>query len=340
MTSMCSSVCERLPITAELHQALAPYRKPSLWRSLWQLGNSLIPYAILWYLMVWSLEVSYWLTLALSIPATGFLVRLFIISHDCGHGSFFRASWANHLVGRITSFLCFIPYYCWKHEHAIHHANSGDLDNRGVGDISTLTVEEYRQLSAWGRLRYRLYRNPLVLFGIGGLFLFLIRFRFPREGATHREKWSVYQTNVALVLFWTAIGLTLGIWPYLLVQGPITILASASGVWLFYVQHQFEGAYWERHNNWDYVNGALRGSSYYRLSGVLQWFTGNIGFHHVHHLNSAIPNYYLQRCHIENPRLQEVPTLGLIESLRTNRCKLWDEANQRMVGYEALKAPR
>ncbi|MCG8604943.1 fatty acid desaturase, partial [bacterium] len=281
-------------------KSLAHYQEPVRWRGIWQALNSIGPYLVTWFLMYLSLDISYWLTLALAIPAAGFLIRSFIIQHDCGHGSFFKSPKANNALGSFIGLLTFIPYLYWRHDHAIHHATAGDLDRRTVGDIWTLTVKEYLELSFWKRMAYRLYRNPLIMFGIGSIYIFLIDYRFPRRGSAWRERKSVTLTNLAIIGLIVILIFTIGWKAYLMVQFPITMVASSAGVWLFYVQHQYEDVYWERHDSWDYEAVALQGSSFYKLPKVLQWFTGNIGFHHVHHLLPRIPNYSLERCHYEN----------------------------------------
>ncbi len=318
-------------------QAVANYQKPDLLRSVWQLVNTLIPYCLLWYVMYRSLEVSYWMTLALAFPTAGFLVRIFIIFHDCGHGAFFKSQRANDIVGFVTGVLTMTPYHGWRHEHATHHATAGDLDRRGVGDIWTLTVKEYLALPPWERWKYRLYRNPLVMFLFGPLFVFLIRHRFAQRDARKRERYSVYWTNLALAGIVIVMSVTIGLTSFVLVQLPIIVIAAAAGIWLFYVQHQYEGVYWERHNKWDYVTVALEGSSFYKLPKVLQWFTGNIGFHHVHHLSPRIPNYYLERCHNADPMFQQVKAITLWPSLKSISFRLWDEDRHELVGFDSLK---
>jgi omega-6 fatty acid desaturase (delta-12 desaturase) len=313
------------------------YQGSDIKRSLWQVFNSLIPYIILWYLMYRSLEISYWLTLALAIPAVGFYVRTFIIFHDCGHGSFFSSKKANTILGYITGVITFTPYHQWRHDHAIHHATAGDLDRRGVGDVLTLTVDEYLELPFWKRLRYRLYRNPLVLLLLGPPLMFVVGYRFSNPTSGRRERMSVYWTNMALLAIVVGLSWVIGIKAYLLVQLPIVMIATAVGVWLFYVQHNFEGAYWVRHEQWDYANAGLKGSSYYELPKVLQWFTGNIGFHHIHHLSPLIPNYHLERCQKENTIFQQVKPLTLSSSLKSLTLRLWDEKGGKMVGYGYLK---
>lgn len=318
-------------------QAVKKYQGASVQHSLWQVFNTLIPYFILWYLMYRSLEISYWLTLALAIPAVGFYTRTFIIFHDCGHGSFFRSKKANTIIGYLTGVITFTPYHQWRHDHAIHHATAGDLDRRGTGDVLTLTVDEYLELPFWKRLGYRLYRNPFVLLLLGPPLMFTIGYRFSHPTAGRRERASVYWTNLALLAIVVGLSWAIGIKAYLMVQLPIIIIASSVGVWLFYVQHNFEGAYWVRHDEWDYAKAGLRGSSYYKLPKILQWFTGNIGFHHIHHLSPRIPNYYLERCQKENLIFQQVKPLTFISSLKSMNLRLWDEQGRRLVGYRHLK---
>jgi len=312
---------------------IARHENPSRLGSIWQLTNSLVPYLALWGLMVWSLGVSYWLTLALAVPAAGFLVRAFIIFHDCGHGSFFRSRRANTFWGVVTGLLTFTPYQQWRHDHAVHHATSGDLDRRGKGDVWTMTVREYEASSRGRRLAYRFVRNPFVLFVIAPMYLFLIQHRIPSRGARPRERRSVWATNLALVALVTGMGLILGFKTVLLVQLPISIIGTVAGVWLFYVQHQFEGTYWARGAQWDFVGAALHGSSFYKLPKVLQWFSGNIGFHHIHHLSPSIPNYNLEKCHDEEPAFQAVKAVTLWGSFRSLTFRLWDERQRRLVGY-------
>jgi omega-6 fatty acid desaturase (delta-12 desaturase) len=319
---------------------VSKYQTPKKRASAWQIVNSFIPYAVLWFLTWGSLAVSYWLTLALAILAAGFLVRIFIILHDCGHGSFFKSKKASSFWGFVAGVLTFTPYHQWRFDHAVHHATCGDLDRRGVGDVQTLTVQEYLGLSRGKRFAYRIYRNPLVLFTVGSLYLFLIRNRLPTPGAAKRERHSVHWTNLAILAAITALSLGIGFTNFVLVQAPISVVAMISGVWLFYVQHQFEGVYWERHDKWDYTKAALQGSSFYQLPRVLQWFTGNIGFHHIHHLSPRIPNYKLATCHEENPILQQAPKITLWSSLRSFKLRLWDEDSRKLVGYRFLKTAR
>ena len=319
-------------------QLIAKYQRPDTRRSMWQLGNSVIPYLILWYLMYRSLAVSYWLTLALSLLAVGCLIRTFIIFHDCGHGAFFRSRKANDLVGFITGVLTLTPYYKWRREHAVHHATSGDLDRRSAGgEVWTLTVDEYLESPRRTRWAYRFYRNPLVMFGLGPAFVFLVRHRFTNSDVRERERRNVYWTNLGVAGMIALMVATMGIRAYLLIYIPIILISGAIAVWLFYVQHQFEAVYWERHDTWDYVPAALEGSSFYKLPKILQWYTGNIGYHHIHHLSPRIPNYFLQRCHDENPSLAALTPITLLTSLRSLGFRLWDEERRRMVGFGYLR---
>lgn len=320
----------------QLKQILARYQKPGVGRSTWQLINTLVPFFGLWYLMYLSLQVNYLLTLGLSILAAGFMVRAFIIFHDAGHGSFYPSRRANDIVGIITGILTFTPYYRWRHDHAVHHATAGDLDRRGTGDVLTLTVDEYLALPWWKRAGYRIMRNPIIMFTIGAFLVFAVVQRFPAPGDGRRERDSVLWTDLALAGIIAALIYLVGWQAFLLIQVPILVVATSVGVWLFYVQHNFEGSYWVRHEQWNFFKVGLLGSSFYKLPAVLQWFTGNIGFHHIHHLNARIPNYHLPRCYRENPQLQVTP-LTLRSSLGALRLRFWDEKNQRMVGYEALK---
>lgn len=321
-------------------EVVAKYRQASLRRSVWQLVNTLVPYAALWYLMWRSLSVSYWITLALAVLAAGFLVRVFIIHHDCGHGSFFKSQRANDAWGVITGTLTFTPYYAWRWKHARHHASSGDLDRRGFGDVWTLTVEEYLQASPWERFTYRLTRNPVVLFVFAPLFLFVVYYRFAPKGASRRERNSVYWTNFGVLGMAGALSLIFGIKAYLLIQLTVTAISSSAGMWLFYVQHQFEGVDWQRHGRWDYATAALEGSSFYKLPKILQWFSGNIGFHHIHHMSPRIPNYNLEKCHKAEPLFRNVPAVTLLASLKSFTFRLWDEQGHKLVGFGHLRTLR
>lgn len=321
---------------AEWKAIVARHQEPSVARATWQLVNTLGSFAALWVLMYFSLAISAWLTFALALLAGAILVRMFIIFHDCGHGSFFRSRTANDIVGFIAGLLCFTPYYHWRWEHSLHHATSGDLDRRGIGDVWTMTVQEYLESSRWRRFAYRLARNPLVLFLLAPAFLFFVRARFPSPGASPRERHSVWWMNLAIVAMAAGLSAIFGWKAYLLIQLTITLFGGAIGVWMFYVQHQFDGAYWERGEAWDYTTAALQGSSFYRLPRVLQWFTGNIGFHHIHHLSPRIPNYNLERCHRSHAIFREVKPLTIWASLRTLRLHLWDEQQRRLVSFGHL----
>lgn len=316
---------------------VAPYEVPSAARSSWQLVNTLVPFFGLLALMTWLAGRSVTATLLLAPLLAGFWVRIFIISHDCGHAAFFTSRAANSFWGGLTSFLTLIPYRYWKMEHAKHHGSSGNLDRRGTGDIWTMTVEEYRQASRGRKLLYRLYRNPLVLFGVGPLFLFTVLYRFTLGMGGPRERRSVLVTNLGLLAVFSLLVFLLGMKTVLLVILPAFTISAGAGVWLFYVQHQFEGVYWERDDNWDYLRQAMEGSSYYRLPRILQWFSGNIGFHHVHHLSHRIPNYNLEPCHMQNAMFQRVPEVTFLASLKALRFRLWDEKARQLVGYSALK---
>ena len=321
-------------------EAVARFQEPSTLRALWQIVNTLVPMAALWYLMYLTHPVSWWLTVPLAILAGAFLVRVFIIFHDCGHGSFFKSRLANDITGVITGVLTVTPYYHWRWEHNIHHATSGHLDKRGVGDIWTLTVQEYLEASRWQRFAYRLARNPFILFVIAPLYLFIIRQRFPSPNANARERLSVYMMNVAIAGMAIGLSAAFGLKAYLLIQLIIIAVAGSAGVWLFYVQHQFEGAYWERGDNWDYTAAALQGSSFYKLPRILQWFSGNIGFHHIHHLSTRIPNYNLERCHYADPLFQQVKPVTLLGSFKSFTFRLWDEQRRMLVGYSYLRTLR
>jgi acyl-lipid omega-6 desaturase (Delta-12 desaturase) len=323
---------------SEWFRSLSKYEKSDLRIAGWQFLNTLVPYLILWILMVAMVRrgFSYWCVLPLVVVAAGLAVRIFIIFHDCCHGSFFGSRRANRLMGYLTGILVFTPYESWRHAHALHHATAGDLDRRGVGDIWTMTVDEYLDAPRGTQIAYRLFRSPFVLFILGPPLMFLIGNRFPHLNAGKEERRSVAVTNLAILAI---VGLsiwTFGLRAYLMIQIPITCIAGTLGVWLFYVQHQFEGVYWARHPEWDPMRAALEGSSYYRLPRVLQWFSGNIGLHHLHHLRPRIPNYHLQRCYDEVPEVQVEP-LTIRRSLKSLRMNVWDETRQQLVSFRAIK---
>lgn len=319
---------------------LARYRQPSIARSVWQLVSTAGLFVACLVLMYLSLGVSYWITLALAAPTAFFMIRLFIIQHDCGHGSFLRSNRAADLIGSVLGVFTLTPYHYWKKTHAIHHATSGNLEHRGFGDIDTLTISEYLSLSRWGRFKYRVYRNPVVLFGVGAVIHFYVRHRLPTivPKDWHKERRSILWTDFGLLAFITLMGLTVGFKEFVLVHLPFTLIACSIGVWLFYVQHQFEPTYWEHDPDWSYEAAALQGSSYYRLPKVLQWLTGNIGLHHVHHLNARIPNYRLQEAFENHPELQKVTTITFWQSLRCVRLALWDEQQRKLVPFRAARA--
>jgi acyl-lipid omega-6 desaturase (Delta-12 desaturase) len=313
--------------------ALDLYAKPRLNRSVLDLATSVLPYLALLTATFFALRVSVLLSLALVLPTSGFLIRAFIVFHDCAHGSFLRSRRGNNLLGAAIGLLVWLPFRGWQREHAIHHATAGDLDRRGIGDITTLTVAEYRALPVIRRVGYRLFRSPVVMFGLGWLLVLVLKPRFVPRGARAGVRNSVLGTNLALAVIVGALWFILGWRDYLLVQGPVFAVAGAVGIWLFYVQHQFEETYWKDHADWRYDHAALEGSSYLKLPRLLQFFTGNIGFHHVHHLSVGIPNYNLQKAHETTDRLQAVPELTLREGLRATRLKLWDERSRRLVTF-------
>ncbi len=321
-------------------EIVARYQKSSVPRATWQIINTLVPYAGLWVAMYFLKSISWWLVVPLAIVAGGLMVRLFIIFHDCGHSSYFKSRRANDICGFLTGVLTFTPYHHWRWEHAIHHSSSGDLDRRGTGDVWTMTVQEYLDSSRWKKFSYRLSRNPVVLFVVAPVILFLVLNRLPKRRAPLRERLSVYFTNAALLLICGMLCRIFGWEAYLLIQLIVLVVAGSTGVWLFYVQHQFEGVYWERSENWDYAEAALKGSSFYKLPRILQWFSGNIGFHHIHHLSPRIPNYHLEKCHDSEPLFQTVKPITLLESFKSFTFRLWDEQRRQLVGYGHLRAVR
>jgi acyl-lipid omega-6 desaturase (Delta-12 desaturase) len=315
------------------------YERPSLPRGLWQLGSTLAAYGALWALIVWMLRMGYptWGCIPPILVASALLVRLFIFFHDCCHCSFFASYGANRAVGYLLGFLAFTPYDSWQRDHEVHHQTYADLDARGVGDIQTLTVREYLEAPWLKRLGYRLYRSPWIMFTLGPVYTFLVSQRFPGGESREGERFSVIFTDMALfALIMVLIRYhVLGI--YLMIQLPIVLLAGIAGIWLFYVQHQFEGVYWSRHAEWDPLRAALEGSSYYRLPALLQWCTASIGIHTIHHIRPRIPNYNLQRCYDGVPALRVVKPLTLRSSLRSLRLHLWDEEEGRMVSFRSLR---
>ena len=321
-------------------EALAPYARPSVPRSVLDLATSVVPYLGLSVAMYFALRVSILLTLAIGVFAAGFLLRTYIVFHDCSHGSFLPSRRGNRWLGMVLGVLVLTPFLQWRHNHAIHHATAVDLDRRGGGDVPTLTVEEYYARGWRGRLGYRLFRNPLVMFGLGPLFAMVFSPRIVSRAARPALRHSVHATNLALAVLVAGLCWLVGWRTYLLIQGPTALLAGAAGIWLFYVQHQFEDTYWERGGQWTYPDAALRGSSYLRLPQPLQWFSGNIGLHHVHHLNARIPNYNLQRAHDENAIFHAIPIVSFWSGLRAVRLKLWDEDRARLVTFGEARSSR
>lgn len=295
---------------------------------------------MLWLMMWLSLDVHYAVTLLLAVPAAGFLLRLFLIQHDCGHGSFFKARRANDWVGRCIGVLTLSPYELWRRGHATHHAGTGNLDRRGTGDVDTLTIGEFAELSFWARLRYRLYRNPMVMFGFGPAWLFFLRYRLPLGHM--REGWrpwiSAMGTNCAIALLSAGLIFLVGWRAFLLIQLPIVLIAASAGVWLFYVQHQFEQTYWSKGKEWTFHEAALLGSSHYVLPPVLRWFTANIGMHHIHHLCSNVPFYRMPAALSAQPDLADINRLTVRQSLQSVTLALWDEVDGRLVSFREARA--
>jgi acyl-lipid omega-6 desaturase (Delta-12 desaturase) len=312
------------------------YNHPDLRKSIWQICNSVIPYMFMWYIMYRSLSYPYWITLLLSLVASGFLIRIFIIFHDCGHRSFFATKRANNIVGMIMGIIAFTPFYIWHHQHWMHHATSGNLDKRGIGDVWTMTLNEYLLSTRWHRFLYRSFRNPFIMFTLGPILVVLVKNRLAKKTLTKQEKWNVYLTNLMIFAIAVAVSLLIGLKAYLLIQLPIIFISHTIGLWLFYIQHQFDDVAWERDRNWDYKKSAITGSSFLKLPAVLQWFTGNIGFHHVHHLSSRIPNYYLAKCHYENEIFKDIKPIKLFSTFRALTLGLWDEANRRMISFRNI----
>jgi omega-6 fatty acid desaturase (delta-12 desaturase) len=320
-----------------LRKHVAPYEKAQLRHSVWQMINTLGPLIVLWYLAYLSLSVSYWMTFPLIVIASGFLIRTFIIFHDCCHRSFFKNRLANEIVGTITGILTSCPYHQWRHTHSVHHATSSNLDKRGMGDVWTLTVEEYLSSSPIRQFIYRIYRNPITMFLIGPIFIFLVDYRFNRKKVGLRERLNTYMTNIGMYGGAALLCWLVGWQAFVMIQGPIFLLSGAAGIWLFYVQHQFENTYFEHEEEWTYVQAAMEGSSFYKLPKVLHWFTGNIGFHHIHHLSPRVPNYYLQEVHHNNPIFQKVGTITFLSSLQSLRFRVWNEKTKAFMSFKELR---
>lgn len=321
----------------QLKKEVAPYEKTELRSSIIQMINTLVPLFLLWYLAFESLSVSYFITLPLCLIAAGFVIRAFIIFHDCCHGSFFKSRKANDIVGTLLGVISLTPYMQWKYSHSMHHATSGNLDKRGTGDIWMMTTEEYQSSKWLTKLYYRLYRNPIILFGVGPIAVFLLQYRFNRKNAKRKERMNTYLTNLLIAAVYAAMCLIVGWEAFLLIQIPIFYFASMLGIWLFYVQHTFEDSYFENEEDWSYVQAAVEGSSYYKLPKVLQWITGNIGFHHVHHLSPRVPNYHLEEAHNATPPLHKATTITVATSLKAMRFRLWDEGSKRFVTFREYK---
>ena len=337
---------EPLPTMKEINRELAPFTKADVRRSIWQLVNTLVPLGLLWYLMVLSLQVSYWLTLGLSVLAAGFMVRVFIFFHDCGHNSFLPSTRANKILGFWLGILVFTPSEQWWHSHAIHHATSSNLDKRGTGDVTMLTLEEFYDRHWLMKLGYRFFRNPLVMFVLGPPFMFLVMHRLPKPNYGRKTTLNVILTNVGILAMAVGISLLIGWQAYLLIQLPVIMLAGIGGIFLFYVQHQFEDTYWERAENWNYVASGLLGASYFKLPKILEWFSGSIGYHHIHHLSPRIPNYNLAECQKRSPTMQKwARVITIPDSIRAARLKVWDEPRRKMTGFpkeqvrEAARTP-
>ena len=329
-----------VPSDTSLQKRLARYAVPRRGRAVSNLVTSVGVYVALVGAACAALSISAWLAAAFSALAAGFLLRTFIVFHDCAHGSFLASKRANALLGAVLGVLVCTPFAVWRREHAIHHATAGDLDRRGVGDIQTLTIEEYQASPWWERLRYRLFRNPIVMFGLGPLWVVLLGPRIVSWSAPKRLQRSVLGTDLTLVAIIATLYWLLGWQGLLIVQLPALLVSGSVGIWLFYVQHQFEDTYWQSGESWSYDDAALKGSSHLRLPRPLQYLTGNIGLHHVHHLSARIPNYNLQAAHDENAELHGVPTISLLDGLRATRLKLWDERERKLVGFRAARATR
>ncbi|SFD69089.1 omega-6 fatty acid desaturase (delta-12 desaturase) [Lentibacillus persicus] len=322
---------------ADLKKRVAAFAVSDKRASIQQLINTILPFFFIWFLAYQSLSVSIWLTLGLAVVAAGFVVRIFIIFHDCTHGSFFKKPKANRIVGTLTGIITLFAFEKWKRSHAIHHATSSNLDKRGTGDVWVMTVEEYAEASFWGRLAYRLYRNPIVMFGLGPLYLFLLSNRFNRKGAKRKERINTYVINASVAVIYSLLIWAIGWQAFLIIQMPIIFIAGSLGIWLFYVQHQFEDSYFENEDEWDFVKAAVDGSSYYKLPKLLQWLTGSIGFHHVHHLSPRVPNYHLEKAHESTPPLKQATTITLASSLKSIRFRLYDEASKSFVSFKEVK---
>jgi omega-6 fatty acid desaturase (delta-12 desaturase) len=325
------------PNISHLKQNVAPFEKTDTKASTRQLINTLVPLLALWYAAYLSLSVSYWLTLPIVVVTSGFVIRSFILFHDCCHQSFFKSRRVNDILGTILGVITLVPYQQWKNTHSIHHSTSSNLDKRGIGDMWILTVDEYIASPLWRRIAYRIYRHPLTLFGVGPIGVFVIQYRFNRKGAKRKERMGNYVTNALIVGLYALMVWAIGWQAFLMIQGPIFFISGSLGIWLFYVQHQFEDSYFENEDEWSYVKAAVDGSSYYKLPMILQWMTGNIGFHHVHHLSSKVPNYNLEKAHNASVPLQKATTITIGSSLKSLGFRLWDEHNKTFIGFKDLR---
>lgn len=313
------------------------YNHPSMTKSIWQLASTLFLYALVTTAMYLGMRISIWIPVALILPAAGLLVRIFIIFHDCGHGSYFRSRKVNDAIGTLTGILTFTPYYHWHNQHRIHHDTAGNLDKRGVGDVWTATVEEWGRMSKWDRLKYRLYRHPVTMFGVGSFYMFVINNRFTKKTMDRKARMSVYIANAGLFLMAIGMASLVGMKAFLMVQLPVIYVAAILGIWLFYLQHQYEEVYWRKGENWDYKSVALEGSSYFKLPSFFRYFTGNIGFHHIHHLSPMIPNYNLARCHKENSLFSGIRPLTFIKSFKMLTLRLYNEKTREITSFRAAK---
>ncbi|MEC0243112.1 fatty acid desaturase [Paenibacillus dokdonensis] len=320
-----------------LRKEMAPFEKSNTNSSIWQIVTTIGPVLLLWYSAYLSLSVSYWMTLPILIIASGFVIRTFIIFHDCCHYSFFQNRRANEILGTITGVLTLVPYQQWKNTHSIHHATSSNLDKRGIGDMWVMTVDEYAAASFMRRAAYRIYRNPVVMLGLGPIFVFVVSYRFNRKGAKRKERLNTYVMNASIVILYALLCWAVGWQAFIMLQLPIIFVSGMLGIWLFYVQHQFEDSYFENEDEWSYVKAAVEGSSYYKLPKLLQWLTGNIGFHHVHHLSPKVPNYNLEKAHNSTPPLQKATTITLLTSLASLKFRLWDEQNKTFISFKQFK---
>ena len=328
---------KQVPTMKSLKDNVKPYAQADTKKAVWQLVNSLVPYFIMWGVMIWSLQYTYWLTIGLAVIASIFQMRIFILFHDCGHNSLFPSLKTNRIIGFFLGVLVFTPSEQWWRAHAIHHATSGNLEKRGTGDVMTYTIEEYKNKPVLARLAYRLFRNPLVMFLLGPVYMFIIANRIPKIKLGRREALFQLWHNLVLASIMVVMSLFIGFKSYVIIQLPIIWISGIIGIWLFFVQHQYEGVYWAHSGEWNYVASALQGASYYKLPKILQWISGNIGFHHVHHLNPKIPNYNLEACHKNSEVLQkEVKTIEFLEGFKSIGLDLIDDKSGELVRFKDI----